>query len=274
MSDQQIEAFREFERAGWNEVAEEYARVSRNLTPQAAGPLLDAAQVTSGDRVLDVASGPGWVAAEAAGRGADATGLDISASMVEGARRRHPTITFEVGSAEEMPFEDGSFDAVVSAFGMPHFADHAAVFAEVRRVLRPSGRLAVASWNPPATNPFFAVALGAIAQCGSLDVDLPVGVDMFTWADDDACRELFSRAGLGPHTRTPVDLLLVSDDGPAEVVKVLDGASVRSRALFHAQAPEAKVAIVEKIGELLGPMERDGMWTITASAFVLSAESI
>ena len=274
MSEQQIEAFSEFERAGWNEVAEEYARVSRNLTPQAVGPLLDAAQVTSGDRVLDVASGPGWVAAEAAGRGADVTGLDISASMVEGARRRHPTITFEVGSAEEMPFEDGSFDAVVSAFGMPHFADHAAVSAQARRVLRPSGRLAVASWNPPATNPFFAVALGAIAQCGSLDVDLPVGVDMFMWADDDACRELFSRAGFGPHTRTPVDLLLVSDDGPAEVVKVLEGASVRSRALFHAQAPEAKVAIVEKIGELLEPMERDGTWTITASAFVLSAESI
>jgi hypothetical protein len=96
---------------------------------------------------------------------------------------------------------------------------------------------------------------------------------MFTWADNDACRELFSGAGFGPHTRTPVDLLLVSDDGPAEVVKVLEGASVRSRALFHAQAPEAKVAIVEKIGELLEPMERDGTWIIAASAFVLSAES-
>ncbi len=272
MLDADKQRFADFERTGWEEVAAKYAQTSDGSTTQICEPLLDAAGVRSGDRVLDVATGPGWTAEAAASRGATVTGLDVSAPMLEEARRRFPDIRFELGAAEELPFEDGSFDVVVSAFGMPHFADHQAVFAECHRVLAEGGRLAVASWNPPAQNPFFAVALGAIAQCGSLDVDLPDGADMFQWADDDVCRELFSATGFGEHRRTEVDMRFVSDDGPGQMREVLENASVRSRALFRAQTDEAREAILARITELVEPMESDGIWTIPATAFVLAAD--
>lgn len=272
MADDEKERFAAFERAGWEEVAEAYAEASDGVTTQICAPLLDAAGVRAGDRVLDVATGPGWTAAAALARGATVTGLDVSAPMLDVARRRWPDARFELGAAEDLPFEDGEFDVVVSAFGMPHFADHLAVFRECHRVLGDAGRIAVASWNPPRRSPFFAVALGAIAQCGSLDVDLPQGVDMFAWADDDVCRELFSSAGFGDHTRIEVELQFVSDDGPAQVQDMLENASVRSRALFAAQTDVAREAILARIAEMLEPMESDGTWTIPATAFVLVAE--
>jgi len=268
------QAFADFERAGWDEVADGYADQSEGSTAQISEPLLDCARVGEGCRVLDLATGPGWTAAAAARRGADVIGVDLSAVMLEQARARHSDIDFRHAVAEELPFDDGSFDVVVSAFGMPHFTDHAAVFRECHRVLRDGGRVAVASWNPPPGNQFFAIALGAIAQAGTLDVDLPAGTDMFAWADDEICDELFSSTGFGPHTRDPVEILVTSDDGTASIIETLENASVRSRALYLAQTEDDRRAIETKITVLLAPLETDGSWTISASAFVLSADRL
>lgn len=196
--------FQEFERDGWNAVASEYAEFTAGVTSDVAEVLLDAANVSGDSRVVDVASGPGWTAAVAAERGAATIGVDISETMVHQASERFPDVDFRVGSAEELPLQDRSVDAVVSAFGMPHFADHAAFVAESARALDVGGRIAFASWYPPQTNPFFAVALGAIAKRGDLNVALPDGVDMFTWADDDACDQLLTAAGFGPSERVDV----------------------------------------------------------------------
>src|ERR671933_2607993 len=111
-----VNAFRAFEHAGWEEVATQYDDAFTPLTIQASEPLLDAAGVRSGTRVLDVATGPGYVAARAAQRGANATGVDFSAAMVALARRQHPSIEFRVGDAEAIPLPDASFDAVVMNF--------------------------------------------------------------------------------------------------------------------------------------------------------------
>ncbi len=271
MTDQDRQRFRDFERTGWDEVASEYARVTDGVSDQVAESVLDAAAVGAGDRVLDVASGPGWTAAAAARRGAHVTGVDISPSMAEEARRRNPDVHFEVAPAEELPFADASFDAVVSSFGMPHFYDHHAVFRQAHRVLAGDGRIAVASWHPPASNPFFGVALGSIARCGSLDVDLPDGVDMFAWADDAVSGELFTGTGFDAPVREDVEMRIVSDDGPAAVVEILESASVRSRALYFAQTDEARSAIRLAIAEMLEPMRDGGTWKIPLSAFVLSS---
>jgi SAM-dependent methyltransferase len=202
------------------------------------------------------------------------TGLDSSASMVAEARGRHPGVAFEVGPGEAMPFEDGSFDAVVSSFGMPHFADHTAVFSEAHRVLAEGGRIAVASWLPPADNPFFAIGIGSIAECGTLDVDLPEGADMFAWYDDEISGDLFARTGFAPPRKEIVELQAVSDDGPATMLEMLENASVRSRALYQAQTDEARPRIRARIEEKLAPMEVDGVWTIPMFAFVLSAARV
>ena len=89
--------FRDFELAGWSDVAASYHSTLTDLTARTAGPMLDAAQVTSGTSLLDVATGPGTVAAAAAERGSRATGLDFAAPMVELARRLHPGVEFRCG---------------------------------------------------------------------------------------------------------------------------------------------------------------------------------
>jgi len=110
--------FRAFEHGGWQKIPKQYHESFSDLTPQAIGPLLDAVGVSKGIRLLDVASGPGYVTAAAVGRGANTVGIDFSAEMVAEARRQHPAVEFQEGDAEELPFPDGSFDAVVINFGL------------------------------------------------------------------------------------------------------------------------------------------------------------
>src|SRR5215470_18730792 len=133
-------AFRDFEQAGWNTTAGEYNRSLGTATTAFSEKLLDAAGVQKGARVLDVATGPGYVAAAAAARGAETIGIDFAPNMVVEARRLHPHVTFQEGDAEALPFHGESFDAVVIGFGMLHFSRPELALAEVRRVLRPGGR--------------------------------------------------------------------------------------------------------------------------------------
>jgi SAM-dependent methyltransferase len=112
-----------------------------------AGTLLDAAAVGRGQRVLDVACGTGVLARTAAARvepGGAVTGLDANPEMLAVARRLDASIEWIDGRAEALPLPDGRFDAVVSQFGLMFFDDRVAALREMRRVLRPDGRLAVA----------------------------------------------------------------------------------------------------------------------------------
>src|SRR4051812_24363420 len=131
--------FHDFEQAGGERAAAFYGDAFGGLTAQTAPALLDAARVARGARVLDVASGPGFIAREAAGRGAEVIGLDFARAMVAEARRRNPAIDFREGDAEALTFDDGSFDAVAMNFGMLHLARPDTAIAEAHRVLRPGG---------------------------------------------------------------------------------------------------------------------------------------
>jgi len=123
MSSQQ--SFADFELAGWEDAstAAVYDQHFSRVTTQSADALLDDAGVGQGSRVLDVATGAGYVAAAAARRGALPVGVDFSATQVGLARERNPGIRFEQGPAEALPFEAAAFDAVVNAFGMCHASD-------------------------------------------------------------------------------------------------------------------------------------------------------
>src|SRR5689334_7304647 len=105
-------AFRAFEHGRWEEVVSPYHRYFGQLTSQTISALLEAVHARPGMRVLDVATGPGYVAAGAAERGAHALGVDFSASMVAQARLLYPAVEFREGDAEALPFPQGSFDAV------------------------------------------------------------------------------------------------------------------------------------------------------------------
>jgi ubiquinone/menaquinone biosynthesis C-methylase UbiE len=154
--------FREFERAGWESNTTNYDAAFARLTTQSAAALLDAANVADGTRLLDVASGPGYVAGLAVARGADVVGVDFSAAMVDHARRTQPDARFQEGDAEALPFGDGSFDAVVMSYGMLHLAHPERAIAEAARVLVPRGKFAFTVWAVPEETIGFSIILDAV----------------------------------------------------------------------------------------------------------------
>jgi SAM-dependent methyltransferase len=117
-----------------------------------AEQLCDAADLHAGWRVLDVATGSGNAALAAARRGAEAVGIDYVPALVEHGRRRAGVegvdVTLLDGDAEALPFPDASFDAVTSVFGVMFAPDQGRAAAELMRVCRPGGTIALASWTP------------------------------------------------------------------------------------------------------------------------------
>jgi ubiquinone/menaquinone biosynthesis C-methylase UbiE len=114
--------------------------------------LAAAAPITQGTRVLDVASGTGNAAIPAAARGGDVTASDLTPELLEAGARRPEAegldIAWEQADAEELPFEDESFDVVMSAIGVMFAPHHQAAADELVRVCRPGGRIALLSWTP------------------------------------------------------------------------------------------------------------------------------
>jgi len=114
--------------------------------------LCEEVDLRAGQRVLDVACGTGNVALSAARRFCDAVGVDFVPALIERARERAAAerlpATFEVGDAENLPFEDASFDAVLSIFGSMFAPDQEKAAAELVRVCRPGGTIGLANWTP------------------------------------------------------------------------------------------------------------------------------
>ncbi len=124
-----------------------------------ADRVADAANLHPGQRVLDVACGTGVLTrtvADRVGLGGQAVGLDINEGMLAVAEQKAPHITWRHGPAENLPFEDNSFDTVVSQFGLMFFENRQAALQEMLRVLKPGGKLAVAVWDSIENTPGYA----------------------------------------------------------------------------------------------------------------------
>jgi SAM-dependent methyltransferase len=106
----------------------------------------------AGERILDVATGTGWSARNVARTGAEVTAVDISEDLLTAARglSRHivPAIEFRLADAEQLPFDDGALDGVISTFGVMFALDQERAAAELARVCHSGGRLALATWAP------------------------------------------------------------------------------------------------------------------------------
>jgi len=251
-------AFREFETAGWDDVAEAYSGsdVVADLTGGVAAALADAVGAGPGRRILDVACGPGAASRAAADRGADVVGTDISEAMVEVATREVPGARFRRAPAEQLPFPAGSFDGVMSGFGLPHFAEPERVFEEVLRVLGHGGRMAFTTWCTPDKVPFFGVVFAAVLEHGSLDVPMPDGPDMFRFAVEEEAVDVLTSIGF-THVGVTEQPLRVRLEESSQAMDLLTSATVRTRALFEAQTTEAKEAIVSAMCDAVEAM-RDG----------------
>lgn len=105
--------------------------------------------IQAGDRVLDIAAGTGTSSAAIARAGARVTALDFSPGMVAVGRQRNPEIEFIEGDAQQLPFDDASFEAVTVSFGLRNVKDPHRALAEMRRVLVPGGRVVICEFTTP-----------------------------------------------------------------------------------------------------------------------------
>jgi ubiquinone/menaquinone biosynthesis C-methylase UbiE len=189
------DAFLAFEREGWNTVICGYERLFGPLTAQTVAPMLDAAGVASGCQVLDVCTGHGVLAAAASNRGARVSALDFAEEVVAAARHNVPTVEFQQGDAQNLPYPSDAFDAVICGYGIMHVPEPARALAEMYRVTRSGGRVALSVWERPAQNNGLGLLFGAIETHGRLDVSLPHGPDSFQFGDSDNMRAALTQVG-------------------------------------------------------------------------------
>jgi demethylmenaquinone methyltransferase / 2-methoxy-6-polyprenyl-1,4-benzoquinol methylase len=155
--------------------------------------LAAASAVRAGDRVLDAACGTGDLAIADLKAGAGkVTGLDFSAKMLERARRKNTTIEWLQGDMLALPFADETFDAATVGFGVRNVEDLGLGMRELRRVLRPGGRLAILEITQPrgALRPFYSLwfdrivpLLGKVLPGGDAYTYLPASVKRFPTAE-------------------------------------------------------------------------------------------
>ena len=264
-------AFYEFERAGWERVAGDYHRYFAALTTRFIDPLLDAGGVQAGSRVLDVAAGPGYVAAAAVRRGGEVVGIDFAEAAVAVARKQYPAITFQTGSAEKLPFPDAIFDAVVMNFGLLHVAQPELALAEAYRVLRSGGRVAFTVWGDPNTCLGFKIILNAIAAHGAMDVPLPEGPPFFRFSDPNESKRVLTEAGFRGPTVEEIHVDWKMWDADVLFETFLYGA-VRTGALLQAQKPEALAAIRQAVRDDVMPYSEEGRILLPMAAVLSSAE--
>ena len=135
----------------WSSGGRDYDEISRGIS-DAIEHGVHRLGVRPGDRILDLATGTGWTSRRVARFGARVTGVDIAADLLEAARAKAERdllrIEYEIGDAENLPFQDGAFDAVISTFGVMFASRQEAAAAELARVVRPGGRVALTTWAP------------------------------------------------------------------------------------------------------------------------------
>src|SRR6476661_958093 len=184
LSSSEAERLRVFERQGHDALAKSYHAFFAAVTALAIDPLLIDVRLCLGTRLLDVASGPGALAAEAANRGARSVGVDLSPRMIELAQRLYPTIEYREADVEHLPFPDHTFDAVVCAFGLGHFPRPELAAAECVRTLLPGGRIAFSWWDDPSRQRIQGIFRDAIAEIGvSAALDVPKAHNVYRFSD-------------------------------------------------------------------------------------------
>jgi ubiquinone/menaquinone biosynthesis C-methylase UbiE len=172
------------------------------LFQQWASRVADAAQISSGQCILDVACGTGVLTREVVDRvGASGSviGLDLNEGMLAVAKRKAPEIEWRQGYAEALPFDSSSFDAVVCQFGLMFFENRRAAIEEMVRVVRQGGHLAIAVWDSLENIPGYAALTELLERLFGHEAADAMRAP-FVLGDTQVLRSLFTDAGV-PHAQ-------------------------------------------------------------------------
>jgi SAM-dependent methyltransferase len=180
-------------RATW--AAGDFPAIAQRQLWEVGPRIVDAAAIRPGDAVLDVACGTGNAALRAAQAGGIVVGLDLTPELFDAGRELAAELGVEVdwiqGDAEDLPFDDGAFDIVLSTFGCMFAPRHQVAADEIARVLSPGGRLAVAAWTPDGGMGAFFRTVGPYLPPPS-----PLAQPPALWGSEEHVTELFAGSGI------------------------------------------------------------------------------
>lgn len=218
-----LAAVKERQQATW--ASGDFAEIA-TLIVSVAERLADAADLRAGTSVLDVATGSGNAAIAAARLGCRVVGVDYVPSLLERGRERAGAerldIGFVEGDAEALPFDDASFDGVVSVYGAMFAPDHGQAAAELLRVCRPGGTIALASWTPGGF-------LGDMFRTIAAHVPPPAGVaSPMLWGTERHLLDLFGAEVAWVHRRRTFTFRFTSAEAFVDTFTRLYGPTVKA----------------------------------------------
>jgi SAM-dependent methyltransferase len=240
------EGFADLERKGWanDSNASGYVDLFSSASDLAIPALV--AGVKNCTRVLDLCCGQGNVTEALLREGMDVVGADFSPAMLAHAHRRMPNAEFVEADAQDLPFEDGEFDAVICSFGIMHIPDQPRALSQVRRVLKPQGIFAMAAWCGPEISPVFEVFYGCVQEHGSPDVAVPESPNFHQFANKDQAELLFGEAGFSLSGLQIVDCYWTLSSAE-EVAEIFEQGAPRAGYLLTQQPEESRAAIKDAV---------------------------
>jgi SAM-dependent methyltransferase len=243
--------------------------------------LLDRAKSRPGERVVDVGCGCGATTrafAEKVGAAGHVLGVDISAPMLQRARQVAPQgarVEFQLADASAYPFKPASFDLIVSRFGVMFFAEPAGSFANLRKALRPGGRLTFVCWREPRANPWLITPLqAAYNHVPKLPEVGPEDPGPFSFASEARVHRILGGAGFSDIAMEACDLTLdvaIGNGLDAAVESALQ-IGPTSRAL-EGQPADIVAAVRRSIHEVLAPFAKGQAVVLPASIWVVTARN-
>jgi SAM-dependent methyltransferase len=266
----------------WSDVAEAWDEHIDRVDVHhrsATEALVERLVIEPGDRVLELASGPGSLGAtwsRLAGPQGSVVLSDIAPGMLEVARRRNRglgNVEFAIIDASAIDHPDASFDAVVSRMGLMFTPEPAVAFAEIRRVLAPGGRCAALTWGSLDRNPWMTCVGMAAMMSGIATGGPPVGPgSIFSLGDPDVLASLATAGGLDDVKVESIEITFTADDIAAHIARVSSLAGPLARAIAHAD-PEQLAAFHTTAAELAAPYVTDGRVEIPGVQLLVSGRA-
>jgi SAM-dependent methyltransferase len=245
----------------WNLVAPAYAEEVVPMFESFAREALRLAAAPPGSRIVDVACGPGTLSVLAAEAGHAVDALDFSTGMLErldarAKARAITAITARLGDGQALPYEDGTFAAGFSMFGLMFFPDRAKGFSELRRVLAPGARAVVSSWHAMDTVPVIAAMFAAIREAmgEAMGAGAPAGASPNPLTTEAACREemAVAFADVEVHTRSFTDESPSADALWESLVRTMAPVLLMRKALGEDRWPAVDAAARSAIRGVVG----------------------
>jgi ubiquinone/menaquinone biosynthesis C-methylase UbiE len=263
--------------AGWGRMADQVRDWGLDLSAK----MVDALALQPGQRVLELAAGPGdtgFMAAELIAPGGTLICSDGSEAMLAVARERATAqgirnVEFRQLELEWIDLTTADVDAVLCRWGIMLVVDSEAAAQEIRRVLKPGGRAAIAVWDDPARNPWTTISSQALIELGFAEPPEPDEPGMFKLAGEGALQELLLTAGLIDVRVTPVSMERRFDTVDQYLAETL-AMSSRFRSTYRELELEQQRAVKRRIGRDLKPFTADdGSLTLPGSSLVAVASA-